>query len=336
MSGGLLLADIGGTHARFALAGDRFVEVEKHVLVTERYTDAAQCIADGLANLNGVQPEFACIAVAGPVIDGSASVTKGASTKSALNFSEAALTSQLGCPVRLINDFEAMSYGALAAKRLVQVGGEPEVRFGTRVCLGPGTGLGVGALIRDGDRWLSIASEAAQAGIAPSNPLEQELLGILQSRFDHVCWETVLSGPGLRYLYEAVCMLWGGEPESLTPEQITAQAISVEDPVCHQTLEIFCGLLGSVAGTMALTFCADGGVYVAGGMVPALRDFIASSPLRRRFEEQGELSDFVARIPIRLVLDEDPGLVGAHTLAVAMRANGMRNVAEGGLSSGGR
>jgi glucokinase len=180
-----------------------------------------------------------------------------------------------------------------------------------KVVLGPGSGLGMGILIPDQGGWQVLPSEGGHADLAPGNPLEQEILSLLQAKHGSVCWETVLSGPGLVNLYEVVCQLWGSEPQAATPEWISAQGVAAIEPICHQTLELFFGLLGAAAGNLALTVCAYGGVYIGGGIVPALRDFAATSALRRRFEECCDLAGFTKDIPIYLILDEHPGLIGA-------------------------
>ena len=137
------------------------------------------------------------------------------------------------------------------------------------------------------------------------------MLGFLIRRFDFVGWETVLSGPGLVNLYGAMCEVWGCAPEVDAPSEITSRALSVADPVCHQTLEVFCNLLGTAAGGLALTVCATGGVYLAGGILPQLSDFLAHSQFRRRFEARGPMSAYVKAIPTRLVLEPELGLIGA-------------------------
>ena len=308
----ILVADIGGTNARFALVerGDSGPLTDLIVLSTSAYRDARDCLDDALIALRPDRLDAACLGVAGPVVEGCAQITNGT-----LRFDERELGARLDCPVWLINDFDAVSRALPNLTDLRQVGGDSARVVAPKVCLGPGTGLGVGALLPVDGRWLPVASEAAHGGIAPGSPLEAELLKLLQARFDHVCWETVLCGPGIVNLYQTVCDLWGAAPDELAPSDITARGAAMDDPVCHQTVELFCSLLGAFAGTMALTFCARGGLYIAGGIVPAFAEFVATSPLRRRFEEQGDLSEMAAGIPIYLVLDQDPGLLGARQAA---------------------
>lgn len=304
-----LVADVGATHARFALARNGSLTGEKVVLSTKDQTRAADLVETALARLGVDEITSGCFAVAGPVSDGWVAVTNGG-----LRFEEAALSDSVNAPIRLVNDFYALARAVPALKHLEAIGGDPS-RGGQRrvkAVLGPGTGLGMSVLLPQAeDGWQVLPSEGGHADLAPGNPLEQELLNVLHSRHHGVCWETVLSGPGLVNLYEAVAVMWGMPAEPLTPEEISRLGVSVDDPLCHQTLELFFALLGSAAGNLALTVCAHGGVYIGGGIVPGLAGFARSSPLRRRFEERVELTALVADIPIFLILDEDPGLLGA-------------------------
>ncbi|TNF86013.1 MAG: glucokinase [Gammaproteobacteria bacterium] len=304
-----LVADIGATHARFALARDGRLTGERTVLATADHAQASDLLRVALEKLSAEQVSGGCFAVAGPVSDGWVEVTNGG-----LRFEEAPLSEALEAPVRLVNDFYALAMAVPELAQLATIGGDP-ARGSTRqvkAVLGPGSGLGMSMLVPVGtDGWQVLSSEGGHADLAPGNPLEQELLNILHTRHDGVCWETVLSGPGLVNLYEAVAVMWGMPAEPRAPEEISRLGESAEDPLCHQTLELFFALLGSAAGNLALTVCAHGGVYVGGGIVPGLAEFARTSPLRRRFEERVELTALVADIPIYLILDEDPGLIGA-------------------------
>ena len=181
-----------------------------------------------------------------------------------------------------------------------------------KAVIGPGSGLGMAVLAPDGvSDWLVFASEGGHADMAPGTPLEQEVLQILLAEHEQVSWETVLSGPGLINLYRAVCVLWDVTPLEVTAAWITHSGVDAEEPICHQVLELFFGILGGAAGNLALMVCAEGGVYVGGGIVPQLADFAATSALRRRFDERGALSNYAKQIPLYLILDENPGLIGA-------------------------
>ena len=307
-----LVADIGATHARFALARDGVLTGDKTTLATGEQTRAVDLLETALDQLGAESISAGCFAVAGPVGEGWVEVTNGG-----LRFDARELSTAAGAPVRLVNDFFALATAVPALQTLETIGGDPgrEKSAEVKAVVGPGSGLGMSILVPgEGEserRWQVLPSEGGHADLAPGNPLEQELLNILHSQHNGVCWETVLSGPGLVNLHQAVAVMWGMPADPLTPEEISRRGASVEDPLCHQTLELFFALLGSAAGNLALTVCAQGGVYIGGGIVPRLIEFAKSSPMRRRFEERVELDALVADIPIFLILDEDPGLIGA-------------------------
>jgi len=266
-------------------------------------------VQEAMRLLDGAEPEGGCFAVAGPVDDGRVEITNGG-----LRFLASELSAELGWPVRLVNDFQALALAVPLLTQLDLVGGDAllATRPAVKALLGPGSGLGMSILLPEaGGGWRVLPSEGGHADLAPANPLEQEVLSLLQGVHGGVCWETVLSGPGLVHLYQAVAALWGTAAHPLTAEEISLQGVEAEDPICHQTLELFFGLLGAAAGNLALTVCARGGVYIGGGIVPALHEFARTSPLRRRFEERVGLEAFVVDIPLFLILDEHPGLLGA-------------------------
>ena len=310
MADQFLIADIGATHSRFALADGELVVSEVLRLATSEHDDAESLIAAARDGLGFVRLDGCCIAMAGPVQDG-----RGAVTNATLALDRDDLSERLGCPSVVVNDFFALAHAVPELKRLQQIGGDKHPE-GVKVLLGPGSGLGMSVLIEPGDgQMLVLPSEGGHADLAPASPLELEVLQILGDRLPHVTWESVLSGPGLVNLYSALCAIWGVEQENVTAEWVTAQGVNVDEPICHQVLELFFGFLGSAAGNLALTVCAQGGVYIGGGIVPAIvrsnPDFAATSPLRRRFEERGRLTDYAASIPLKVILDEDPGLLGA-------------------------
>ncbi len=312
----VLVGDIGGTHARLALADAAFGLSDVRVYASADFVNGAQLVEQyrrevGIAQLSGC-----CVAIAGPVSDGRGKLTNGELLCDAREIATA-----LQCPrARVINDFIAVGHALplLPAAALKTIGAELEAT-GTIALIGPGTGLGMGFVVPDGTGWRVLPSEGGHGNLAASDPLELEVLGFLLQRFDFVSWETVLSGPGLVNLYQAVCQVWGCAAEVDAPAAITARALSVADPVCHQTLEVFCNLLGTAAGTLAVTVCATGGVYLAGGILPQLYAFLAASQFRRRFDARGLSTRYVKAIPTRLVVAAEAGLLGAAAAFAAER-----------------
>ena len=309
VSGLRLVADIGATHARFSLAGSDGLRGDMLRLPTASFATVRQLLQQAVADLRAAAVESACLAVAGPVSGGQARLTNGT-----LAFHAADAEACLGCPVRLVNDFFALARSLPDLEALDQLGGSGD-QPGVKAVLGPGSGLGMGMLIPEARGWRVLASEGGHADLAPGSPLEAEILAVLQARHGHVSWETVLSGRGLVRLYQAVCAVWGAEPQDVNAEWISARGVTAEQPVCHQTLELFFAFLGAAAGNLAVTACASGGVYVGGGIVPQLVEFAGASPLRRRFEERGVMAEFVRDIPLYLILDPAPGLLGAWRLS---------------------
>ncbi len=312
MSERVLVGDIGGTHARLALADASLVLSEVRSYPSPNFDSAAQlverfCRDTGINDLQGV-----CLAIAGPVAAGRGRLTNGRMVCDVRELGVAAGSQR----ARLINDFTAVGHALpVLPESSLRTIGPPEIGAGsdsgTKAALGPGTGLGMGYVVHDGEHWLVLPSEGGHGNLAPTDPLEAEVLGFLMRRFDFVGWEVVLSGPGLVNLYDAVCEVWGAKPEIDAPAEITERALTVADPVCHQTLEMFCNLLGTAAGSLAVTVCATGGVYLAGGILPRFGDFLAQSQFRRRFETRGPMSDYVKVIPTRLVLEPELGLLGS-------------------------
>lgn len=307
MSQQILVGDIGGTNARLAVAdaAGRLGHLRNYP--SSDYANGAVLVRQFLQDEAIVPPSGCCIAIAGPVIVGRGRLTNGQAI-----CDENELAAAIGDTRSLvINDFAAVGHAlpALGANALRTIG--PQISaIGTKAALGPGTGLGMGFVVPEGDRWRVLPSEGGHGTLAPSDPLEIEVLGLLLRHHRVVVWETVLCGPGLVNLYQAVCEVWGCSADAVTASDITARAL-VDDPVCHQTLEMFCNLLGTAAGNLALTVCATGGVYLAGGILPRIADFLGASQFRRRFEDRGPLSAYVKPIPTHLVLEPELGLLGA-------------------------
>ncbi len=305
-----LVADIGATNARFQYCDSGMLVDAPLVLKTTRFDAASDLLCAAMAELGPADIDSALLAIAGPVNDEQTS-REIQVTNTGLRFSDQYCAAVLGCSTYLANDFYALAHGVPYFSSLVQIGGDDVVK-GTKALLGPGSGLGMATLVPDRDgHWQVLASEGGHADLAPGSHLEAELWGLLMTDLGHVSWESVLCGAGLQQLYTTMCTLWGASPEALSPQQISARGMTMADPVCHQTLETFCGLLGAAAGNLALTVAAVGGVYIGGGIVPQMLEFVQSSPLRRRFEERGALSGYVEAIPLFVITEDNPGLQGA-------------------------
>jgi glucokinase len=244
-----------------------------------------------------------------------------------------ALSQRLGIArVRLVNDFHAAALGSIAvpAEKLVGIGGGPREPTGPIAVLGAGTGLGGAFLLwSPGDqRYNVVPSEVGHADFAPRTGLERDLQRFLAAKYGRVSYERVLSGHGLvdayAFLSEEPALRMLVRPETVTAMAAAADAAAVistrglqgSDPVCEATLAVFTSVLGALAGNLALTVLATGGVFVAGGIAPRVVPFLTRPGLfREAFERKGRLQPLVARIPVFIVTHAEPGLLGAAMLA---------------------
>ena len=305
-----LVGDVGGTNARFALVDPQGHIRHPRSFPARDYASLADVIAEYLEQTAGRRrPPRAVVAVAGPVLDGEIEFTN-----LDWQISEGDLLAHFEFEaVRLINDFaaQALACPLLEPDDLRPLG--PALRGGAdcpQVVLGAGTGFGVAGLAR-GDRGdVAVATEGGHAGFAPSDEVEIEVLKRLKARHGRVSIERLLSGPGLFDLYCALADMEGANAE-LPDDKSVIAAAAEGDRLAGDAADRFCAIMGSVAGDLALTFGARGGVFVSGGLAPRLADRLANGQFRARFEDKGRLSPYVAQIPTSLVLHPYPAIVGA-------------------------
>jgi glucokinase len=300
-----LIADIGGTNARFALVGpDGRPHHEQQLLVA----DFPGPVEAARAYLADRKVRDAVLAVATPVHS-----DRVALTNSPWVFSIRASREALGLDrLVVINDFtaQALAVPRLAPDERAQIGGG-EPRGDAIAVIGPGTGLGVAGLIRVRDDWHPIPSEGGHVSLAPHDERDAAVLVQLQRRFGHVSDERVLSGPGLVNLATALAALDGVEFDVTDPQEIARRARAGECRFCRETFERFSSLLGAAAGDLALTFCAQAGVYIGGGLCKHLDDLFDVGRFRAAFVAKGRFEQYLGAIPIYLVTRRDPGLLGA-------------------------
>lgn len=313
-----LIADIGGTNARFAIAEKgRFDHLR--ILHTGDYPSLGEAARDYLAGLPArFEPVQAAFAIAGPVAGDHVALTN-----QNWSFSIAELTLELGLnELLVINDFaaQAMAIPYLEPADLAQIGpGEP-VASGVIAIMGPGTGFGMSGLVPVPEGWLQLSSEGGHATMPPATAEEARILDVLRARYGHVSIERALSGHGLTNLYEAVCHLAGVTARTLEPGEVTAAALAGTDGLCARAIDLFCAMLGTVGGDLALTLCSTGGLYIGGGIVPRFTDYFAASEFRQRFEEKGRLNPYLEAIPTYLILHPSPALLGLANLHAFVRA----------------
>lgn len=320
-----LLADIGGTYARFALAdpGAPMPLVADSIRAYPVATfSSAEDAARQYLQETGARVNRAVFAIAARISGDQAHM---------LNHpwvvSRSGLCEQLGLvDAALVNDFtaQAMAVPLLGPDDYAVIGSapwQPLRRHADDVLtdqvlavVGPGTGLGVGGLVvRDG-RAHPLDSEGGHVSFAPDSALELSILEHLSTRFDRVSNERLVCGPGLVNIHRALAEMAGDDPGSPEPADITAAAIA-GDPRSAQALEVFCDVFGAIAGDLVLTLGAWQGVFLTGGMVPKLLGQLRGSGFRQRFEHKGRFSATMARVPSVAVLHRHPGLLGAAAIA---------------------
>jgi glucokinase len=306
-----LVGDIGATNARFALVGPDGSLARTRNLLCDDYPSFAAAIGAYLAEADA-QPARAVLAVA-TSLDGD----RVSFTNNPWTFSIAELTRHLGVQrLRVVNDFyaNALAVPRLAANDLRKVGGGKAVPQMPMGVIGPGSGLGVSAVVPQGDAFVPVAGEGGHVTMAAADDEESAVLGLMRKRYDHVSAERVLSGPGLVNLYNAVCELAGTPAAPLTAAQISDPQTAAGDECAKKATAMFCAMLGTVAGNLALTLGARGGIYIAGGIVPKLAEAFARSQFRARFEDKGRLRAYLAAIPTFVVVRPDAALLGAAEL----------------------
>jgi glucokinase len=303
-----LIADIGGTNARFALADERGV-YEQKTLQCEQYptiVDAVKAYVDGL----GAKPKRAAFAIAGPVGGDFFEMTNHL-----WKFSIEETRRTLGLDqFELMNDFKAIALGVphLDAKDITQVGNtvaaEPHAPIGI---IGPGTGLGVASLFWAGGQYHAVPGEGGHVTIAARTQREFDLFRTLRYKYHHISAERVCSGKGLVNLYNAIKILDGHDtlPER-TAEQISEAGINKTCPVCEEALDKVMGFLGNVAGNLAVTLGAKGGIYIAGGIPAKLGEYFFNSRFRADFESKGRYDAYLKPIPTYLITHPNIAFVG--------------------------
>lgn len=316
--GARLLADIGGTNARFALetGPGRFEAIE--VLSCQQHATLANAIRAYLALPQtagrSADVRHAAIAIANPVTGDQVRMTNHHWA-----FSIEALRQECGFDtLEVVNDFSALarSLPHLGGQKR-QVGGGAAVPDAPLGLLGAGTGLGVSGLIpapagaRAG--WTALRSEGGHVSFSPIDETEVAILQYAWREFDHVSSERLLSGAGVELIYRALSER-AGRPDSLPAPEISRRALSGECALCDEVLEAFCGMLGTAAGNLAITLGAQGGVYIGGGIVPRLGERFDNSSFRRRFEQKGRFSDYLAQVPTYVITADYPAFLGVSAI----------------------
>lgn len=306
-----LIADVGGTNARFALSTrpDSFTAIR--VLACQDFATIADALRHYLDGAGNPQVRDVVIAIATPVLGDDVRMTNHH-----WSFSIEATRRALGLRTLLvINDFSAlaMSLPFLADHELLRLDHHQERRAGVKAVVGPGTGLGVAGLVPTARGWQPIATEGGHASLSPATPLETDVLQVLWKTHAHVSAERLISGMGLPLLYRALCTLGDTRPrpEASDAAGVVALADAASCATAQQTLALFSAMLGGFAGNVALTFGATGGLYIGGGVVGKLGRHFDTDAFRARFLSKGRFAAYLEAVPNYLIVAEQPAFVGA-------------------------
>ncbi len=304
-----LVADIGGTNVRFGITT---ADGDVRGITTYRCADYPSLTAAARAYLDAAgepPPSQAALAVAGPVQGDTIRMTNHLWT-----FSTADVRRELELDrLEVLNDFAALALAvpALAGEDLTVIRSGTAVGSAPCAVLGPGTGLGVAALLPDGDSWTALTTEGGHRDLAAQNEREWQIVRHLSQRFEHVSVERVLSGPGLVNLYEAISRLSDEEPQSLTPAAVVAGARERSSPACVEAAKLFSGWLGAVASDLVLTLGAFGGVYLGGGILPKMGGVFDVDFFCERFLAKGRFREYLRPIPVAVIVRPYATLLGA-------------------------
>ncbi len=313
-AGAILIADIGGTNARFALVGDGPRDLRSvEVLACAEFEGIEDAIARYLERRGVDEIVEACIAVAGPIHEDLVDLPN-----SPWSFSRAALRQHLAAPLEILNDFtaQALAIDVLDPDEVTWFGEARPRPGGIRTVIGPGTGLGIAIQTPGGE---VVPSEGGHVGFAPTDDHEIELLKILISRYRRVSVERLVSGPGLENLYWANLHIAHGRDDVPVPSRTAPQIVDLAhdaDATALQAIEDFFDILGGFCGDMALASWATGGVFLSGGMLHRLVPFLDAERIRARFEDKGRFTRFCESVALGWIQAEHPGLLGCAVAAL--------------------
>ena len=313
-----LLADIGGTYARFTIETALGVFEHSASLRCADHDDfqaAVSAYLSGLPEGRVGHIEHAAIAIANPVEGDQVRMTNYH-----WKFSIEQMRQRLALDsLVVVNDFTAlaMSLPRLAPAQRRQVGGGTPRENSVIGVLGAGSGLGVSGLIPAADGWVALGTEGGHTSFSPRDEREIAILRYGMTQFPHLSHERLLSGPGIELIHRALRADAGLPAQALSAPEITRRALDGSDALCGDTMQTFCAMLGTAAGNLAVTFGALAGVYIGGGIVPRLGSYFDRSPFRARFEDKGRFADYVRAIPTYVITAEQATFVGASAILAA-------------------
>ena len=305
-----LIADIGGTNARFALVNSpEALPYDPKTLPCAEFSTLADAAEAYLNLVAGPRPQTAVFSIATPVTGDQLHMTNHVWTSSIQKTRESlGLTS-----LRIINDYTALALSLphLTDDDYQQVGGEQSPQGQIMAVLGPGTGLGVSGVIQVGKHWAPLQGEGGHVSYGPLDKHEAGIIDIIREKYDHVSAERLVSGPGLLLLYQSISEFHCSRAQALEPKEITAMAIEKKSPAAVEAVAMFCAILGTLAGNLALTLGARAGIFIGGGIIPQLGEYFHNSSFRSRFEKHGRFKQYLEKIPTYVIRSKYPTLCGA-------------------------
>lgn len=320
MARAALIADIGGTNARFGIVDQQGIH-DLAYLECRDYTGPTEAAEAYLKQIGAAKPDIGIFAVAGPAEDDLVGFTS-----IPWAFRKSKLQQNLGfSKLAVINDFEAvaMAIPNISPDLLHHIGGDEPIEHRAKGVIGPGTGLGVASLFWTGNRYASQPGEGGHVTMPAVTDREFQLFQQLRVKYHHISAERVCSGKGLENLYNAIrAQDKKFDRPDLTPPEISENAINGACEVCAEALDLMLGFLGRVTGNLALTLNAQGGMYVAGGIPTKLGDYFFESRFLEEFQAKGRFKDYMKRIPVYLIKHDSVGLLGLEQLAKYELSNG--------------
>ena len=310
----ILIGDIGGTNARFAILLDSYAEPKQFPIVqTADFATIDDAIQTAILDRTSVQPRSAVLAVAGPVDGDEIELTNCPWV-----VRPRAMIENLGLrDVVVLNDFEAQALAvvALGEEHMEKIGpGTPEPTAG-RVVLGPGTGLGVAGLIHACNRWIPVPGEGGHMDIGPRTPRDFQVFPHLEPIEGRISGEQLLCGRGLVNIYRAVAKADGAAPRFTTPAEITGAALKKSDRIAEEALSIFVTCLGRTAGDLALVFMSRGGVYLTGGIAQKIVPALQTGEFRAAFEDKAPHKELMRDMPVYVITHPLAALAGLAAYA---------------------
>jgi glucokinase len=308
-----LLGDVGGTNARFAvLTGDTVGPIDHLPVAHYRsIVDAMHGYLSGRPDRHSIGA--AILGVAALVDSG-----RGVLVNSGWVIDAGELRAAFGFrSINVINDFEAIAYALphLTGRDVKPLAGGKPALGESMAVIGPGTGLGMAGVVRRGDHMTIVPTEGGHATLPGTTAREDAVIAHLREEFGHVSAERALSGPGLENLHAAIAAIDGIAVSGQTAAEITQQALDRSCPVSVAAVDMFCTMMGTVAGDLALMFRARGGVYIAGGIAPRIVDLLVQSEFLARFSAKGRFQPYLESVPIAVIVNADAAFLGLKSLA---------------------